>query len=79
MNGQKTGVLGTDNIPIAGRFLQKGLVEPISYTTTLPMRVLSAGDEFLKSMMFKGRMASIINSQILAEDPNFSILKRRPI
>ena len=71
----KTGVLGTDNIPIAGRFLQKGLVEPISYTTTLPMRVLSAGDEFLKSMMFKGRMASIINSQILAEDPNFSILK----
>ena len=39
------------------------------------MRVLSAGDEFLKSMMFKGRMASIINSQILAEDPNFSILK----
>ncbi len=36
-----------------------------------PMRVLSAGDEFLKSMMFKARMTSLINSKILQENPEF--------
>ena len=32
-----------------GTVIQKGVVEPAAYITTLPMRVLSAGDEFLKS------------------------------
>ena len=39
-----------------------------------PMRVLSAGDEFLKSMMFKARMTSLINSRILKENPEFSVM-----
>ena len=69
------GKAGTDNIPLLGRVIQRGVVEPIAAITTLPMRVLSAGDEFLKSMLFKGRMASIINSRILAENPDFSLLK----
>ena len=69
------GKAGTDRIPLLGRVIQRGVVEPAAAVTTLPMRVLSAGDEFLKSMMFKGRMASIINSQILAENPDFSLLK----
>jgi hypothetical protein len=40
-----------------------------------PMRVLSAGDEFLKSMMFKARMTSLINSRILKENPEFRVME----
>jgi hypothetical protein len=41
------------------------------------MRVLSAGDEFLKTMMFKARMAAQINSKIYDETPDIGIFKNR--
>ena len=47
------------------------------YKKSLPMRVLSAGDEFLKTMMFKARMAAQINSRIIDETPDIGIFKNR--
>jgi hypothetical protein len=69
------GKLATEPMGDVGRVVQKAIVDPIAITTTLPMRVLSAGDEFLKSMMFKGRMAALVNSRVIEETPDFSILK----
>jgi len=69
------GKLATEPMGTVGKVVQKAVVEPIAYTTSLPMRVLSAGDEFLKSMSFKARMASIINSKIMDESPDFNLLK----
>ena len=69
------GKLATEPMGDVGRVVQKAVVDPIAITTTLPMRVLSAGDEFLKSMMFKGRMAALVNSRIIEETPDFSVLK----
>ena len=69
------GKLATEPMGDVGRVVQKALIEPIGLTTTLPMRVLAAGDEFLKSMMFKGRMAALINTRVLDESPDFSLLK----
>ena len=69
------GKLFTEPMGDVGRVVQKAVVDPIAITTTLPMRVLAAGDEFLKSMMFKGRMAALVNSRVLEESPDFSILK----
>ena len=63
LEGSKFGKLITGTFRATGRVL------------STPMRFLSAGDEFLKSMMFKARMTSLINSKILEENPNFSVLK----
>jgi hypothetical protein len=59
LEGTKIGKAVTQSFRGAGRVI------------TAPMRVLSAGDEFLKSMMFKARMTSLINSKILQENPEF--------
>ena len=64
----------TDRLGMAGKVIQKGQ-QVVGGTVTLPMRILAAGDEFLKSMAFKARMAAAINSKIIDETPDFSILK----
>jgi len=69
----ETGKLLTEPLGVVGTGLQKAVVQPTAYITSLPMRVLSAGDEFLKTMMFKGRAAATIHSRILAETPDIGI------
>lgn len=73
----ETGKLLTEPLGMVGTGVQKGVIEPVSYVTSLPMRVLSAGDEFLKTMMFKGRMAATIQSRILDETPDIGIYGRK--
>ena len=73
----ETGKLFTEPLGIVGTGIQKTVVEPVSYITSLPMRVLSAGDEFLKTMMFKARMAATINSRIYDATPDVGIFKNR--
>ena len=73
----ETGLLLTEPLGVVGRGLQKGVVQPTAYITSLPMRVLSAGDEFLKTMMFKSRMAATIQSRILDETPDIGIYGRK--
>ena len=62
-----SGELLTQPFGDFGKYIQKAVIKPISYATTLPMRFLSAGDEFLKTMMYKGRMAAQIHTQIRKE------------
>ena len=64
----------TDRLGMAGKVIQRGQ-KIVGGTVTAPLRILAAGDEFLKSMMFKARMAASINSKIIDESPDFSILK----
>ena len=64
----------TDRLGMTGKVMQKGQ-SLVGKTITFPMRILAAGDEFLKSMMFKARMTAAINSRIIDESPDFSILK----
>jgi len=64
-----TGELLTSPLGKAGALLQRGVVNPIAYGVTLPMRVLSAGDEFLKTMFYKARMTAQINSLIIKNHP----------
>lgn len=52
-----------------GALMQKYLVEPTTYAVTTPLRTLGAGDEFLKQMLFKGRMAANIHENIVAKHP----------
>ena len=47
------------------RFVAKAPIKLI----TAPLRVLSAGDEFMKSMTFKARAAAQVNSRIARENP----------
>ena len=54
-----------DVVPILGRPVNRYIWQPITAAVTFPLRILSAGDEFLKTMTFKARMAAIINSQIM--------------
>jgi len=64
---QATTRLMTDRMGSVGVGLDKYVFRPIGYATTFPMRILSAGDEFLKTMTYKARMASQINTQIREE------------
>ena len=59
-----------DVIPILGRPVNRYIWQPITAAVTFPLRILSAGDEFLKTMTFKARMAAIINSQIMQHNPD---------
>ena len=70
----ETAKLGTEPLGLVGKVLQLPF-EVAGLATTLPLRTLAAGDEFLKTMMFRARMTSIINSRILEETPDFSLLK----
>jgi len=65
---EATGELITSPFGAAGTVVQKGLVKPVGLATTLPLRFLSAGDEFLKTMMFKARRTSQIHSYIRKEN-----------
>ena len=70
----------TDLVGLDGTRLGKivtGTFKGAGRVVSAPMRVLSAGDEFLKSMMFKARMTSLINSRILKENPEFSMSDRK--
>ena len=67
------GEIGTNKLPYIGSALQKYVVKPVALTTTLPMRVLSAGDEFLKTLAFKSRMAAEVNSRILDETADYDL------
>jgi hypothetical protein len=53
---------------IVGRGIRYAAKLPIKLMTA-PLRVLSAGDEFMKSMTFKARAAAQINSRIARENP----------
>jgi len=64
---QATTRILTDRLGTVGVGLDKYVVRPVGYATTFPMRILSAGDEFLKTMTYKARMTSQINSQIREE------------
>ena len=64
---QSMGRLMTDPLGNVGNAVQKAVINPVAYATTLPMRILSATDEFMKVMSYKARMASQINSQIRTE------------
>ena len=67
----------TDLVGLDGTRLGKivtGTFKGAGRVVSAPMRVLSAGDEFLKSMMFKARMTSLVNSRILKENPEFSVM-----
>ena len=64
---QATTRLMTDRMGSVGAGLDKYVFKPIGYATTFPMRILSAGDEFLKTMTYKARVASQINTQIREE------------
>ena len=71
----ETAKLGTEPLGLVGKVLQLPF-EAVGLTTTLPLRTLAAGDEFLKTMMFRARMTSIINSRIIAENNiDFTLLK----
>jgi hypothetical protein len=65
---EATGELITSPFGVAGEVVQKGLVKPLGLATTLPLRFLSSGDEFLKTMMFKARRTSQIHSRIRSEN-----------
>ena len=64
---QATTRLMTDRLGSVGVGLDKYVFKPIGYVTTFPMRILSAGDEFLKTMTYKARVASQVNTQIREE------------
>ena len=53
---------------VLGRGVQFGASIPIAVTTS-PLRVLSSGDELMKTMSFKARAAAQINSRIAREHP----------
>ena len=68
----------TDLVGLDGTRLGKivtGTFKGAGRVVSAPMRVLSAGDEFLKSMMFKARMTSLVNSKILEESPDLMPMK----
>jgi len=65
---EATGELMTAPFGKAGQVVQKGLVKPLGILTTVPLRTLSAGDEFLKTMMFKARRTAQIHSRIRKEN-----------
>lgn len=65
-----TAELLTQPLGRTGRLMQKYIVQPTTATVTAPLRVLSAGDEFLKNMFFKGRMAAQIHELIIRDHPD---------
>ena len=63
------GDLLTSPFGFVGKGVNRLVWRPTSYTLTLPLRLLSAGDEFLKTMTFKARVAAQVNSAIMRENP----------
>lgn len=65
---EASGELMSSPFGVAGQAFQKGIVKPVALATTVPLRFLSAGDEFLKTMLFKARRTSQIHSRIRKEN-----------
>lgn len=63
-----------NGIPVVGRPLNKAVVRPLAYATSMPLRVLSAGDEFLKTTSFKARAASQVTTVLNREHPDLNFL-----
>ena len=63
-----TSALLTRPLGKVGGIIHNGLVKPTSYLVTTPMRFLSAGDEFLKTVAFRARRTSQIHSQLRKEN-----------
>ena len=63
-----TSALLTRPLGKVGGIIHNGIVKPTSFAVTLPMRFLSAGDEFLKTVSFRARRTSQIHSQIRKEN-----------
>lgn len=61
------GKLFTEPMGVFGEGVQKYVVKPVGYAVSVPMRLLTAADEFFKVMTYKARQASQINSQIRQE------------
>lgn len=57
---------------VAGKIVRAPF-EVAGFTQTIPLRVLAAGDEFMKTMAFKARLTSIINSEIMQNNPDYGI------
>jgi len=64
---EASGKLLTTPLGAVGTGLQKAVINPLAKAVTLPMRVLSATDEFFKIMTYKARQASHINTKIREE------------
>lgn len=63
-----------NGIPVIGRPVNKLVVRPLAYTVSAPLRVLSAGDEFLKTASFKARAASQVTTVLNREHPDLPFL-----
>ena len=59
---------------MVGKGINRAVIRPTSAIVTAPMRVLSAGDEFLKTMTFKARAGAMVNSRIMREQPELTAL-----
>ena len=64
---EASGKLLTEPLGTVGVGLQKAVINPVAKAITLPMRVLSATDEFFKVMTYKARQAAHINTKIREE------------
>ena len=64
---EAVGKIITEPMGNVGEGIQKYVVKPTAYVTSLPMRVLSATDEFFKVASYKARQASQINTLIRKE------------
>ena len=65
--------ISNDAIGSAAGAIARAPFEVAGFTTTIPLRVLAAGDEFMKTMAFKARLTSIINSEIMKNNPDYGI------
>jgi hypothetical protein len=63
------GDILTQPFGAVGRGVNNFVIKPTSAVVTTPMRVLSAGDEFMKTITFKARRSAQINSIIMSKHP----------
>jgi hypothetical protein len=65
--------ISNDAIGSAAGKIAQAPFEVAGFAQTIPLRVLAAGDEFMKTMAFKARLTSIINSEIMKNNPDYGI------
>ena len=71
-----SGELLTEPLGFVGKGLQKMVVNPVAYATSMPMRFLTAGDEFLKTIMYKARRTAQIHAQIRNETGSLPLFSK---
>ena len=59
-----------------GKLVKGAAYIPIIALTTLPLRVLSAGDELMKTMAFKARAAAMIDTVIRRDHPEVMAMNK---